>query len=330
MWILENNTPFPVERTWITDKRGVMHWVVVVKGTYLINPDGFAVPAEKQEEICRVSMYRGEPGTSSLIYESDFMFVKPATDIILNGHAYALDGKPCPQVDVTMKVAGITKTLRVFGDRFWEKGATGFKATAPEPFGKMSVVYERAYGGMDKRSDDTEKHGWEPRNPVGVGFTLEPENLTGQRLPNIEYPDQDFHRPAGFGPIAPHWSPRRELAGTYDETWQNERFPLVPMDFDERFYLCAPEDQQVQGHLNGGEPVALYNLTPGGLLSFELPRVSIRFVTSFYGKEDVEHCATIQTIILEPDVPRMIILWATCLSCHHDVLKLKATAVCAD
>ena len=63
--------------------------------------------------------------------------------------------------------------------------------------------------------------------------------------------------PAGFGPIARHWEPRVRWAGTYDKRWQRTRKPLLPDDFDDRFHQCAPEDQQVDGGLIGGELVEL-------------------------------------------------------------------------
>ena len=82
-------------------------------------------------------------------------------------------------------------------------------------------------------------------------------------LPNVEYASKGLgmfpgpQRPAGFGPIARHWSPRVKFAGTYDAKWKQERLPLSPADFDDRFYLCVPEDQQAPSYLKGGEPVEL-------------------------------------------------------------------------
>src|SRR5262249_37522984 len=163
--------------------------------------------------------YRGEPGKSSLIYESDLAYAKQATDILLHGHAYATPGRPVTQIHVMMKVARVSKTLRVIGDRYWKRGALGVELTSPETFERMPITYECAFGGADQISNDPRKHGWERRNPVGVGFATQSDHLIGQRAPNVEYPDSLLSswdsrpQPAGFGPIAGDWSPRIELAG---------------------------------------------------------------------------------------------------------------------
>ncbi|MGD0487620.1 MAG: DUF2169 domain-containing protein [Syntrophorhabdales bacterium] len=333
MWALENNTPFATERVWVRDRNGAEIWVVAVKGTFNINPDGSTCLAEKQEEMCRVPVYMGEPGLSSLLYESDMVQWKLATDVILHGHAYAPNGKAARQIDVRLRVANTTKTLRVSGDRYWDRGVTALTMTDPHPFLKIPIIYERAFGGVDTRSDDTKKHGWEPRNPVGAGFAVSAEHVVGQKVPNVEDPRSrvgswdDRPSPAGFGPIACHWSPRVELAGTYDEKWKNERFPLVPTDFDDRFHQCAPRDQQIAGYLRGGESVELINLTPGGSLRFTLPIVAMSFATYFYGKPAFDHEAVLNTVILEPDLRRVMMVWETELPCFNYGLKLERTVI---
>jgi hypothetical protein len=333
MWMIENHTPFSAERVWVRDRTGAEVWVVAVKGTFTINPNGFATLAKKQETISLVPQYRGEPGKSSLLYESDLVHTKPTTDVILHGHAYAPFGKRAKHVDVRLRVAGIIKTLRVFGDRYWDRGLVALRKTNPEPFEKMPVIYERAYGGIDQKSGDPQKHGWERRNPVGTGFAVEANHLIGQKLPNIEYPEElisgwkDRPRPAGFGPIAGDWSPRIQQAGTYDDNWKKERYPLFPSDFNERFYLCAPEDQQAPTYLAGGETVELYNLTPRGLLRFNIPTVLLDFTTHFFTGESIEHHAVLHSIILEPDIPRAIVVWHTDLPCHTKGLKLERTVI---
>jgi hypothetical protein len=116
------------------------------------------------------------------------------------------------------------------------------------------------------------------------------------------------------------------LAGTYDEKWEKERLPLLPVDFNERYYQCAPEDQQVLGYSKGGEPVELHHLSPGGLLCFTLPRVWLSFSTNF-GGEIVKHHAKLHTLILEPDFPRMILVWHTYMPCHNKEHKLERTRI---
>jgi hypothetical protein len=334
MWAIENHTPFAAERCWVRDKNGAEVWLVAVRATFDIFPDGVIEIAEKQEAVYMAPVYSGEPGKSSLLYESDLHHTKTTTDILLHGHAYAPSGRKVRYLDVSLKVANIFKQLRVYGDRYWQQGLTGGTGVScPEPFEKMSITYERAFGGTDQKAASPEKHGWEPRNPIGRGFALAEEHLMGERLPNIEYPDQLISSwkqrplPAGFGPISGCWQPRLKLAGTYDKKWEEEKQPLLPDDFDERYYQCAPADQQAAGWLRGGELVELCNLTPQGLLKFRLPQVNLHFATKYFDGEKVSHEGRLHTVIIEPDHPRLIMVWHTHLPCHFKALKLEKTVI---
>jgi hypothetical protein len=197
----------------------------------------------------------------------------------------------------------------------------------------MPLVYERAFGGVDRKSENPDRDFfWS--NPVGTGFGLKLESVVGTALPNIEYTDQLITRwdarprPAGFGAIACHWQPRAEFTGTYDDAWMKERQPLLPNDFDDRFYLSAPQDQQSPHHLRGGEPSVLLGLTIAGDLRFFLPKVFLGFETRFYGgASEVHKSRTLHTVILEPDVPRVSLVWHTALPCHFEVHKLQRTIV---
>jgi len=233
---------------------------------------------------------------------------------------------------VRLSVGSMTKTLRVFGDRIWEDGLGGPGLSQPIPFVKMPLVYERAFGGMDLQSEDPREHTWERRNPVGTGFAVRSSHLVGQRGPNVEDPRnlitswKQRPQPAGFGPLAREWMPRAAMAGTYDEKWRKERSPLLPEDFNERYYQCAPDDQQTPQLLRGGETVTLFNLAQMRVLRFNLPRVSLGFHTRFKN-ESIDHRGTLHTVILEPDVPRVLLVWHTYLPCHANVLKLRNTTI---
>jgi len=333
MWVLNNNTPFAAERTWVRDKRGAEVWLVAVKGTFFINPDGSIQLAEEQEEVNIAPKFRGDPESSSLLYDTDLPHFKKNTDILIEGHAYAPRGRPVRRVDVALRLGKIKKILRVTGDRVWKNSLIDVSLSRPEPFVKLPLIYERAFGGADRTSKNPKYHDWDLRNPVGCSFAKKARHLIGKPAPNIEDPTSLIgnwkrnSRPAGFGPIAGHWSPRRELSGTYDEHWEKSRQPLLPEDFDERYYQCAPEDQQTQGHLKGGELLELYNMTPSGTLKFNLPRVTLGFTTYFDDNSTEEHRAVLHTIIVKPDFPVVIMVWHTSLECHHKVLKLLSTEI---
>jgi hypothetical protein len=322
---VRNFTPFIATSSWTRDRDGGEVRLVAVRCTFRIHPDGTTSVADEQDPEVVGPKYRGDPAVTSLLYDSDFNLTKPTTDVLLHGHAYAPRGEPATRVDVAMRVGEVSKALRVTGDRVYEKGVLGVAAAPPQPFTRMPITYERAYGGWEPDPPaKPDRPQYEARNPVGTGFAP----VAGKLAPNIDYTGLSLgHTPAGFGPIPAHWSPRVKYAGTYDEAWRKERLPLFPTDLDDRFFLCSPEDQRPKDFLRGGEPVELLNLTPGGRLAFTLPRVAFGFETVFRGGERVRHRGRLHTVILEPDVPRVILVWRTELRCHARALKLQQTIV---
>jgi hypothetical protein len=329
MWKVDNRTPFAAERGWARDRNGAEVWLVAVKCTFDIRSDGSTEIAKDQPPVLRIPEYFGEPGKSSIKYEGDLVLTKTTTDVVVVGHAHARNGRAVTSVDVGFRVGPVQKLLRVFGDRTWSAG----RPSDPLPFVAMPLIYERAFGGVDQRSPQPDKD-WDWRNPVGVGFAAEEAHLEGVPLPNIERSDSLIRRwddrpaPAGFGVIAGQWQPRVALAGTYDDRWMKTRQPLLPEDFDERFFQSAPGDQQTPKFLVGGEPVVLLNLAPGGDLRFRLPRVFLRMETQFYdGTRQVHGQPKLHTVVLEPDHPRVSLVWHSALPCHFKVQKLERTIV---
>lgn len=332
MWQLDNRTPFAAERTWVRDRNGAEIWLVAVKCTFDIKPDGSTEVSKEQPPVVIAPEYVNpeEPIKSSLKYDTDLVRTKTTTDVVVLGHAYAPHGESVTELDIGFRVGPVVKRLHVTGDRKWQ----GSRPSKPAPFVKMPLVYERAYGGFDPASRRAENPQWDVRNPLGTGFALSSAEIDGLKLPNIEYPDQlvskwnDRPLPAGLGPICTHWHPRVGLAGTYDDKWQRERFPLLPEDFDDRHYQCAPFDQQAPQFLAGGEPVSLINLTPGSQLHFELPRLFLGFETFFYTDErQVHERPRLHTVIVEPDFPRVSLVWHSALPCHPKVRKLNKTRI---
>lgn len=315
MQISNNTTYMEAGITTAMDKDGRDSCVVVVKGTFLINKNGVAGLAEEQEPFVYADKHYGESGSTSIQYECDFAPFKPRTDIIINGHAYAPHERPALEFSVSFQIGKIKKNVRVVGDRFWERSILKLLPTDPKPFVKMPFLFEKAYGGSDHTHDDPKYHGTEMRNPVGVGFFKNPDSkvVEGTPLPNIEDPDHsikkysDTPNPVGFGTLGRNWQPRIRYAGTYDESWLNNKFPFLPDDFDMHYFQSAPVDQQVD-YLQGGEEVLCRNMTPGGSFKFTIPGMNVPLLFQFRDKE-VEVKPNLDTLIIEPDERRIILLW---------------------
>lgn len=328
MWVLHNQTPFAAERTITVDVDGARRWVVVVKGTFDIHRDGSTSIAERQVEPKPGPEYNGEDGASSLRYEADLVAAKPRTDIYLNGTAHAPGGRPVTKLTVGLQTPRGNKAILVHGDRIWERTLTGqLEPTPALPFLELPIVYERAYGGYDQQDPDPAHHRLYDRNPLGTGFFTSRAHRRDRPLPNLELPGRPLEaEPAGFGAVCSHWQPRLGYQGTYDARWIEARKPLLPTDYDPQALQCAPADQQVGPHLRGGERFGLVNLDRTGSLGFALPKHYFAFST-FMGKRRHEHRAKINTVIIEPDHPRVIVVWHTSLACHHEIDDIDYTEI---
>jgi len=326
----KNSTPFRGTILLVPDAEGVDSLYTIVKGTFTIG-ERVAV-AEEQLPVTLADRYRGEPGRSSLAIPSELGLAKPGTDVLLLGSAYSARGRPASQVGVTLNVGPIRKTIRVFGDRVWGSTLLGARISEPRAFEKMPLIWERAFGGIDETDGPSPQTHGEDRNPVGTGFRDRNSRRKpdGVPLPNLEDPKQlialltDRPTPSGFGPICPHWQPRRSFAGTYDETWLRERAPYLPEDFDSRFFQLAPSDQTVPGYLKGGEPIEIQGASPVAQLRFNLPIYRPQVIYRLDNQAHVRS-ANLDTVLIEPDDSRLVMVWRAVFPCDKKALRIRET-----
>jgi len=312
---LENKTPWAAEFLTATDAKGAETLVVLVQAAFAIAGPRLLEPmaAKEQPPIPLGGEWNGEPGRSSLRFEPQIAPAKPATDVVLLGHAYP--ARPGDlEADVGFHVGPVGKTVRAVGDRVW-LGFAGEIASKPKPFERIPLVYERAFGGWDRSHANPARHACEARNPVGVGFRSGPWR-EGMRLPNLEDPRRpirastDTPPPAGFGLLCPDWQPRSRYAGTYGEAWMETRMPLLPDDFNPRFYNSAHPDLVAPGHLRGDEEVAVVNASPMGPLRFRLPGLGLpRIRVALHSGSAPELSVRLDTVTVDTDRNRVLLLW---------------------
>lgn len=314
MWLLRNHGPFAAERNWIRDAAGVHWYLVAVRGSFDVDARGCLVLANEQVAPILVPEYFGVAGESSLRHDSDLLEHKIGTDVLVLGSAYAPQGRPSATVAVRLRVCSLDKELVVHGNRVYYEGATGLATTPPQPFVTQPLRYELAFGGGDTSDADPRRHRIDERNPVGRGFPSVVARWREQPAHCIEYPSGTVasRGPAGFGPIDRAWLPRRHFAGTYDAKWVETKRPLLPDDYDPRFGSCAPTDQHLSTPLSGGERVGVFNMTPEGALVFDLPEVSLHFITTIRGRRH-EHAAQLTTLVVEPTERRVSVTWQSAL-----------------
>jgi hypothetical protein len=312
MWSLLNRTAFAADRNWTRDKDGVHWWIVAVRATFDLVSDGRLVLADEQLPPVLAPEYFGAPGQSSLRYDSDLLWAKPNTDVLVVANAHAPGGRAVSAVPVSLRVGQLQKQLVVHGERVYR---SGLKTSSPKPFTTRPIQYELAFGGIDLSDPDSRNHRYDDRNPIGRGLAVNPNRLAATAAHSIEYTSGDpaSRGPAGFGPIDPAWLPRRALAGTYDDRWNRTKKPLLPDDFDPAYALSSPADQRNAKPLVGGERVELVNMTPAGSLLFELPRVSLDF-TSVFGRRREPHAGhQLATVLIEPEIQRLSMIWQSTL-----------------
>jgi hypothetical protein len=330
---VKNNTAFALETLFVADENGVPLCVPVVKATFVISADASVSLAEEQAPVAQDGICRGDPATSSYIYEPETAFIKLATDVVLVGHAYA-GSRRATEVLTGIRVGSIQKLVKVIGDRVLARRSGVVAVSTPQPFDRIPLTYERAFGGWDRRHPDPDRHRVEARNPVGTGFrdpTFETDDEV--RLPNLEDPEHPFRAygecqaPAGFGFVSPNWAPRSQFAGTYDERWADARSPLLPEDFDRRFFNAASPGLITSGYLRGDERVIVLNASPEGRLDFELPRIAPPACQYELRNGKKASAATqLDTVIVNTDDRLLILIWRAHFSLRtgpHDLVVLR-------
>ena len=311
-----NRTLFALEPAFLSDEEGHAVLVPIVKATFMIQDDGSLQLGGEQVPVDLVGTYWGEPDVSSYRFEPECAFVKLATDVVLIGHAYPAESGATTTV-AGIRVGSLSKSVRVSGNRYWTKGSLGIIMTPPEPFERIPLIYENAFGGWDRSDPDTSKHTFEPRNPVGLGFRARwNANEPLVRVANIEDAQQlitafnDRPLPSGFGFLSPHWQPRASLAGTYDANWMEQRMPLLPRDFDRRYFNAASPGLVAPAYLRGDEAVTVIGASPRGRLDFHLPGAATPRVTvALRGQNSVTLNARFDTLIVDTDTRSVMLLW---------------------
>jgi hypothetical protein len=304
---VRNYTRFVADKFVLPTADGQEALVALVNGTFDVRA-GALYPAEAQRPILVADEYYADSVPSSIRYESQLAINKPFVDVLVRGHVYSPGGRRATQVQASLEVGPIQKTLVAMGDRFWKRGPFGIGPSAPQAFERIPVVYERSFGGAVGGDIHAS-------NPVGVGYrqARSLDDTVATEVPNFEYPNArvnspaDKTPPAGFGVIARHWQPRVRYAGTFGPEWLANRWPLLPTDFDARYAQAAPSDQQLAS-LHGGEAVTLVNLSQQGEVRFNLPmhRFAARFV---YRREVFTRQMRLDTVLIEPDDQIVTLTW---------------------
>jgi hypothetical protein len=307
--LLANTTPIPAAATVRRDLAGRRILVVTAKATFGLHATPL-LEVDDPEPLLAVD----EPTPLGLLPADLIPRFDSAFEVITLGCAHAPEGRLLTRQLVTLTIGDVTRQLVVTGDRRWTRRLGTLVATEPQPFDRMELTWERAFGGecdawLDADSPIPISH---PLNRLGRGFDPTPmaEGLRrGLRLPeelpwlkyerclpNIEHPDQlvvsanDAPEPAGWSTIP------RELG-----------LNLRRATLDEQMVYRAHSDWIIT-RPNAGAPIALFGMTPSARVATALPRLRA-FVDVAGGSWELVP----QMLVLLPERSRGYLVFRTAL-----------------
>lgn len=330
-----NETNLEAALSLTSDQRGADRVSIAVKGTFIIpQEDNHVALAAEQLPVLYADEYSGKPGESSIKYPADLVLEKVNTNVGLIGNAHSPGAKPVKRLIASVTIGSLTKSILVTGDRYWKEKSlsAGFDMTDPTPFIHMPLIFERAFGGADHTDRNTTKHSYDNRNPIGTGFRTNSIAVANLKLPNLEDPEhlishwKDRPPIACFGFTDSSWDQRMRYAGTYDNDWLKNQCPLLPEDFDFRFFNSADPHLISDSFLKGGEPVRLVNVSKKATLDFTLPKLDISLMFRL-GESRNYQKADMWTVLFEPDKDRFYIVWGKSFSVGKQPSRMRYVKV---
>lgn len=324
---LFNDTPYAVGDVPLPlpDGRNVV--AIVVKATLMRKRDGTTALADAQRPIRFVDeLLDADAAQSSITRPNDACAQKVGADVMAIGAA--ISPRAVRAMDVAISVRDCSLTLRVHGERLFERGATGLSIGRAAPFERMPICYERCFGGSS--ADHTRI---DLRNPVGRGVAARADDLVGHPAPQIEEPAHPIHptdavEPVCFAPIPSHWMPRAGWFGTCDEAWRQGRMPLPPHDYDVRAENAAHPKLQLAEPLRGGEIVGVRGMNEASEnWTVTVPEISVLVAARYADGRRSEVRPVVDTLLLEPNDDVVELTMRAALPLRRGAMILREVAV---
>ncbi|NOI29632.1 DUF2169 family type VI secretion system accessory protein [Vibrio coralliilyticus] len=307
LWDIEQATDLLVKGRFQRDENGHEVWVLTAKRQWSLNEKVWdEVPAE---EIYDDPIYLGEPGLSAMKVDHEFPVSKQNTDVLVYGKARAYAKRPVTYHECRILIDNhIDKSIAVHGERQWVQHGGSVTVSHPKAYVEAEIDHSRALGGDE-------------RNRVGSGIAKSSEELLAKPVPSVFFPNEEWApntkplRVAGLGPIPPFFSERTRYAGTFDEHWEEHRRPLLPEDFDRKFYQSAPADQQCDGFLEGGERLMMSGFSHDDVFSFRIPSEKFVAIADF-GDEKLSAPMPMYTVFIDTEEKRLTISYTASFPCQ--------------
>lgn len=362
MAVIDNRTTAP--HFWFeqTGPAGQRLDVLIVRATFDFTTNGKPMTfAREQQPIVFGDTFAGpaesDPLRAIVEDDGDLLPYKPGTDILVTGHAHAPTGHALTNWVASVCVGQVTKSLRLHGPRQFRKNLFGWRLGPAEPVTRIPLDYRLAFGGCidipaELTPDEQPDAIRYPGNPAGCGWLPIPaaykqlskparkhitkwiKNQKVLSAPQIESASAPIRHPfdhlaaQGLSAIARWWAPRLAYQGSYDDHWRSTRYPLLPENFDSRYYQCAHPDLVVTPHLVGDESVTLVGLLPTER-DMRLPGWRIIAVVKRASGESTISLPLLDTVRFHLDRGQASLVWRTHFECDDPVIEITLAATTA-
>lgn len=224
--------------------------------------------------LCMADEFYGEPGTSSIVQESDIIPFKPKCDVLVEGHAYA--SKPCQgfkasialysQADDTLDSPLneiFNKEIWLTGSRQWQRTGSRnsidanqftseYTLTAVAPTKKIPLKYEYALGGSCQAT-----------HPKNIDNSSKRDSNADDDINNIE---QSYHEVCYSNPIGRGWFEQGYFSKLKEYKHNLPEFFPVPQIMPKGVIYETPLITKQQGAITAFEMAELdYQGAPAGL-----------------------------------------------------------------
>jgi len=322
---LVNQTPCPARaRVSTLDGTPFRYGLLTAKATFTVTSTGSTrletqtpVPLFEADEVTRDGVFPGD-----MVPRQDDAF-----EVILLGAAYA---KRAGRSLVELSVGPHRRSLQVSGPRRWITAGGTPTISPPEPFERMPMTWEHAYGGsaecwLDARSPFEINHPW---NKYGLGFDaarfaadlgkafrappgyprLRPDYV--RALPRCEHPDHPI-RTWTDDPLPYCWATMPTDIGLHarlaSDHMRTRKEPLSQADMLAHIYHRAHPDW-VLPPLAPDARVSLKGATPSGPWAFTLPRLRVA-ADYVLGERRGTRNLTPHMLVLLPEESRFYIVY---------------------
>jgi hypothetical protein len=253
-----------------------------------------------------------------------------AFEVFLHAACHAPGGHAVREAGVALRVGSVQRELRVVGDRVWVGRGPAATIGPPEPFVRMPLTYERAFGGSAEIRIDPDSvfPVFDPLNQRGKGFDPD-EYLAGCAAA--------FECAPGFPVVAPgaRALPNLEDPARPIRAWSDRPPPAcwaaIPMDVGfmtraiaarlERYGGAPSRAQQAQAAYFRAHPdwtldvlprarseVRLEGASASGRLSFALPALRVVADYEIGSRQGVLELSP-QALVILPEVTRFCLIY---------------------